>query len=100
MVSDNGKPEWVAMRFRITGVESKRPDKVNKYHSRIVGKRCGIEYLGPGSACWLWIECLRDHEKYTRYHTSPVWGTRGDAGVLIIETAYSVYTLSRNEEGE
>lgn len=100
MVSDNGKPDWVKMRYRITGVESKRPGKVNKYHSRITGKRCGIEYLGRGSMCWLWIEGMRDCETYTRFHTSTVWDTRGEDGVLTIETENSVYTLERIREGE
>lgn len=98
MVSDNGKPDWVEMRYRITSVESKRPGKVNKYHARITGKRCGIEYLTRQTVCWLWIEGLRECEEYTRFHTTPVLEIRGDDGVLTIETGNSVYTLTRIED--
>ena len=94
MVADCGKPDWVVMRFVISKIENKRPEKPNKYHDRILGKRCGIEYLGPGSYCWLWIEGFRDYESYTRFHTSPVWGTKSVPGATVIETAHSVYTLT------
>ena len=98
MVADCGKPDWVVMRYVITSIENKRPEKPNRYHSRILGKRCGIEYLGPGSYCWLWIEGFRDYESYTRFHTSTVMETKSDPGVLVIETAHSVYTLTMIEE--
>jgi hypothetical protein len=97
MVSDCGKPEWVKMRYVISNIENKRPEKPNRYHERVLGKRCGIEYLGPGSMCWLWIEGFRDYESYTRFHTSPVivGGRVGDdPGELIIDTQNSVYTLT------
>ena len=94
MVSDCGKPDWVEMRYRITNIANMHPDKRNRYHDRIVGKRCGIEYLGPGSMCWLWIEGMRDCESYTRYHTSTVMGTKPFDGGTLIATANSVYTLS------
>lgn len=98
MVSDCGKPEWVEMDFVISKIENKRPEKPNKYHERILGKRCGIEYLGPGSYCWLWIEGFRDYESYTRFHTSSVWGTKPFPGGTVIETAHSFYTLTLIEE--
>jgi hypothetical protein len=100
MVSDCGKPDWVEMDFVISKIENKRPEKPNKYHERILGKRCGIEYLGPGSYCWLWIEGFRDYESYTRFHTSPVWGTKPFPGGTVIETAHSVYTLTLIGEEE
>ena len=93
MVADCGKPDWVVMRYRITNIFNKRPDKPNRYHERIVGKRCGIEYLGPGSYCWLWIEGMRGCESYTRYHTSTVMDTKPFDGGTLMETANSVYTL-------
>ena len=98
MVADCGKPDWFVMRYVITNIENKRPEKPNPYHDRILGKRCGIEYLGPGSYCWLWIEGMRDWESYTRFHTSPVWRTDGNSGTLLIETAHSVYTLTMIKE--
>lgn len=94
MVSDCGKPDWVKMRYQITGIENKRPDKQNRYHERILGKRCGIECLERGPMCWLWVEGYRDYESYTRFHTSPVMETKSDSGTLVIETVNSVYTLT------
>ena len=98
MVADCGKPDWVVMRYVISNIENKRPEKPNRYHERILGKRCGIEYLGPGSYCWLWIEGFREYESYTRFHTSPVMGTKPFPGGTVIETAHSVYTLTMIEE--
>lgn len=100
MVADCGKPSWVDMCFVISDIESKNPEKPNRYHKRIKGKRCGIEYLGPKSTCWLWIEGLREYESYTRFHTSPVWGTKPFPGGTVIETENSFYTLTMIEEDE
>ena len=94
---DNGKPHWVKMLYRITGAESKRPEKPNKYHHRMTGKRCGIEYLGRGSMCYLWIEGLQEWEEYSRFYTTTVMDIRGEDGVMTIETENSVYTLTREE---
>ena len=93
MVADCGKPDWVAMRYQIVDIENKRPEKPNRYHKRITGKRCGIECLERGAKCWLWIEGYLDYESYTRFHTSTVMDTGGDPGTLVIETEHSVYTL-------
>lgn len=95
---DNGKPDWVKMAYRITGAESKRPGKVNKYHARMTGKRCAIEYLARQTVCWLWIEGLLEYEEYTHYHTTPVIEIRGEDGVLTIETENSIYTLTKEDE--
>lgn len=98
MVADCGKPEWVDICFVISDIESKNPEKPNRYHERIKGKRCGIEYLGPGSKCWLWIEGYQEDESYTRFHTSSVWGTKPFPGGTVIETVNSFYTLTLIEE--
>jgi len=100
MVADCGKPDWVEMRYRITNIESKNPDKVNRYHKLIIGKRCGIEYLGPGSACYLWIEGMYDFESYTRFRTSGVMGTKPTGKEAIIETQNTLYTLEWIWEGQ
>lgn len=98
MLSDCGKPDWVKMRYRITNIFNKRPEKPNRYHERLVGKRCGIECLERGAMCWLWIEGFRDGESYTHFHTSPVWETTPFPGGTVIETVNSVYTLVWIEE--
>ena len=93
MVADCGKPDWVKMWYQIVGIVNKRPQKHNRYHEQMLGRRCGIECLERGAMCWLWIKDFRDYEKYTHFHTSIVMDTKSTPDLLTIETAHSVYTL-------
>ena len=95
MVSDSSVPCWVKPMYVISGIENKNPEKPNRYHERILGKRCAVERLEYLSRCWLWIEGMREWESWTHFHTSTVGEIRGEPGVLVFETTNSVYRLTR-----
>lgn len=91
----------VQTTFRITRVESKRPDRVNRWHDRVTGKVCTVETLDWGGMAYfqIWGVVGYDYADIPmRYRTSPVLKTKEQDGVLTIETENSVYTLEMLNE--
>lgn len=86
------------MDYMIESVVSKRPERPNKWHPLIVGKRCSIERLWLRMSCVLMIEGLVDWEENSRFHTTPVLEARDEGDKLIVETENSVYTLVPREK--
>lgn len=86
------------MEYVIESVTSKHPERPNKWHPLLIGKRCFIERLWLRMSCVLVIEDLVDWEENSRFHTSPVLDARGEGDRLIVETENSVYTLVKMEK--
>ena len=94
MVFSNGKPYWVRTGYIVQSVVGKNPAKQNKWHPRLIGKRCGIDILELRRTGHLWIEGLVEWEEHSPFYTSPVANiTVSDDGTVIFETENSVYTL-------
>lgn len=95
MICECGKPYWLDMEWVVRSVEGKNPEKPNKWHPQLIGKRCGIEILELRRTGRLWIEGLVDWEEYSPYYTTPVLTIEGENDILTVETEKSVYTFER-----
>lgn len=100
MVVDNGKPHWLTMDWVVRSVVGKNPEKPNKWHPQLIGKRCGIETLEPQRTGHLWIEGLVDWEEYSPFFTSPVLSIEVQNNVWVVETENSVYVFVRVTDDE
>lgn len=98
MVVDNGKPYWLEMDWVVQSVEGKNPEKRNRWHPRVTGKRCGIENLELGRNGRIWVEGLVEWEDYSPYITTPVLNLECVNDILTVETENSVYTLVPREK--
>lgn len=85
-------------KFRIESVESKRPDKPNRWHKRVTGKLCTIECLRVNWSATLRIAGLSPVASSTMFYTSTVVDANLNDDVLTIETVNSVYTLRMVDE--
>lgn len=79
--------------YIIESVESKRPDYWNRWHKRIMGKRCVITCLWLGESAVFRIEGLVPWASSTMFTTSPVEEATVKEGKLYIYTRNSVYVL-------
>lgn len=95
MIADNGKPYWITMDWIVRSVVGKNPEKPNKWHPKLIGKRCGIEILEPRRTGHIWVEDLVEWEEYSPYFTTPVLSFECVNDVLTVETEKSVYTFVR-----
>lgn len=95
MIVENGKPYWLNMDWVVRNVEGKNPERQNKWHPRLIGKRCGIENFELRRTGHLWVEGLVEWEEYSPYYTTPVLNLECVDDVLRVETENSVYTFER-----
>lgn len=94
-VVDHGKPYWLEMEWVVRSIVGKNPAKPNKWHPRLIGKRCGIEVLELHRTGHIWVEGLVAWEEYSPYFTTPVLNLECENDVLTVETEKSVYTFER-----
>lgn len=80
-------------KYRITSVESKHSDHVNRWHSKVVGKTCSVERLERGAMAWFTVDGLRYPDQSALYRTSPVLEIKYENAKIVIETQNSLYTL-------
>jgi hypothetical protein len=95
VVCDHGKPYWLEMDWVVRSVDGKNPERPNKWHPKLIGKRCGIEIFQLRRTGHIWIEGLVDWEEYSPFYTSPVLSMEFLNDVLTVETENSVYTLEK-----
>ena len=88
----------------IESVVSRNPEKKNKWHSELIGKRCFVEQMWKDRPAILIVENLVEWEEFSRYRTSIVLDTHaekiGDVARLIVRTVNSVYTLRRMDNAQ
>lgn len=89
--------------YIIESVKSKRPEKRNKYHDLITGKRCIVPDHQdlPGCIGHMIIEPFGHHPSSRWFYTTDVLRfDKYDNGKIVMETLNSIYTFIPIQRGE